>query len=156
MPENLGWLDFAVKVEQKGIRFYISCNGQTQNLYAKELFSWLAGEKREHERVLQQLLDNIKKQKNADLKWFFRREQRIFEEKETEKIKDWAIAQMLNKAMRFEEGSLEIYAKATMEDACAKQILQRLIRDETCQKERIKQFGRQAFDHAYSSKEINK
>lgn len=152
MPDQLlGWIKFALTLEEKGIDFYTRCAAQTKDAHAKGLFEFLKREEYKHKSTLTTLLLNVTKgniQKIKESAVAYEELNQaipIFNMGDVERLTkpDTAISEMINKSMELEDEGIEFYQEVAQKEANkdVRSLFLALIKQEEEHKNIIKRFG---------------
>jgi rubrerythrin len=158
----LAWVRFAIKLEEKGLGFYKECLAATNNEGGKALFEFLVNEEERHRKELAIVLEGLENDnpdKIVDSIEEFRKIKAkvpMFKKKEIVTVagEKSSLAEMLNKAIAFEEEGIVFYSDIAMEedDKVLKMLLNKLAEDEEVHKETIIKAGKELLGTVISYK----
>lgn len=147
----IAWIRYAIKLEEKGIKFYGSCYKNAKNSYAAQLFRFLLLEEGRHKKILVQVMTAASKGDEKKLKKsisYFRKINAripIFSKKDFQMVsrEETGITGILNKAIEFEGKSIKLYSglEKIEKNKDIKAFFRRLRDDEKRHGEIIRNFG---------------
>jgi rubrerythrin len=148
----LGWIQYAIEIEVKGLNYYSECLKKTRNARAIELFEYLVKVETGHRKVLTDLLKATTKEDPKLLKQSVDEFLKIkipvplFDKESLDKLKkpDATLMDMFNTAIGMEQTGIELYtdlAKKNDGNASLKKLFTRLASDEKEHKKELRDLG---------------
>jgi rubrerythrin len=148
----LGWVQYAIEIEVKGLNYYTECLKKTRNARAMELFEYLVNVETGHRRVLTELLkaatqgDAKLLKQSVDEFLKIKIPIPLFDTESLEKMKkrDTTLMEMFNTAIGMEQTGIDLYtdlAKKNEGNATLKKLFTRLASDEKEHKKELKDLG---------------
>ena len=151
MNENvIRWINIAIGLEDKGLKFYTKCLSVAEKSEVKDLFDFLVKAETTHKEALQKTLDAYKKEDPVLVKkvveTFLKEKIKVpvFKEEEIPHImKKGSLMAKFNKAMDFEREGMAFYIGVMLKekDPELKKLLQKLASDELVHKQEIEKLG---------------
>lgn len=147
----LGWLKFAIELEDKGLEFYKECRTNTHHARAIELFDFLIKVEKGHKKALQTVLDAYTQgdtEKAHQAVHAFMRldmEPPVFKKEDLEKMTSpyTALHEMFNIALKMEKEGMDFYRKVEAEatDESIRNLFNKLANEEVEHFREIKELG---------------
>jgi len=152
MPDQLlGWIKFAITLEEKELDFYTRCSAQAKDAHAQTLFKFLVNQENEHKGVLNKLLDEVTKGDQRKIREGvvafedMHRDIPVFNMADIQRISkpDASLQDMLNTAINMEMESAKFYQEVAQKEvnSSIKSLFEYLLKQETEHKNIIKKFG---------------
>ncbi|MFC1723256.1 ferritin family protein [Nanoarchaeota archaeon] len=146
----LGWTQFAIKLEEKGIKFYTQVYEASIDRNVKELFLFLINAEKQHKEALQKLLsgftDGDDKLVAQSIKSYMGIKQKlpIFRDADLDEIKKTqSLMKKFNKAMDLELEGMAFYSGLVLKakDPLLKRLFKKLAGEELKHKQAIERLG---------------
>jgi rubrerythrin len=153
--EMLAWIQLSIDIEIRGRKFYEECLKHAREQRSTELFTFLIGEEKKHEKVLKELLDtksgDDQKRVEAAVKKYNKlgTEQPIFSQTDLDAITDKRalIMEMFNKSADQERKGINLYLdlEESSDDPEVKALFHDLASQEVVHKRKITALGMSLF-----------